>query len=341
MESKAAVCVLPRLEGLGGPASFRARLVAGLASRGVPVVENPTDPACRAILVIGGTRRLVELARAHRKGIRVVQRLNGMNWIHRRRYTGVAHFLRSEINNLILAVIRRRIADRIVYQSIFSRTWWHTVYGSTSAPATVIYNGVDLNQFTPNGPHQRPADRYRILLVEGHLGGGNEEGLRNAASLVRALAQEMDRPVQLAVVGDVPDRLRAELDTGSTGNIDWMGVVRREEIPLIDRSAHVLFSADLNAACPNSVVEALACGLPVVSYATGSLPELLEDEGGLVVPWGGNFWKLEPPDIPALTNAAKQILSEQTGYRQAARARAEAIFGLDQMVERYRAELLP
>jgi len=336
----AAVCILPRLEGVGGPASFRARLVAGMQARGIPLVQDPADPACRAILVIGGTRRILDLIRARRRGVRIVQRLNGMNWIHRRRFTGVRHFLRSEINNTILAHIRRNIADRIVYQSNFARTWWQTVYRSVAAPGTVIYNAVDLGQFTPQGDHQRPDGRFRLLLVEGHLGGGNEMGLNNSVALAEMLQQESSRMVELMVVGDVPKRLRARLDSRLSNRITWAGVVSRDAIPAIDRSAHVLFSADLNAACPNSVIEALACGLPVVSYATGSVPELLEGQAGLVVPWGSNFWKLEPPDIPPLAKAAMQIFTEQPRFRTAARARAEAAFDLDTMVERYLAVLL-
>ena len=83
-------------------------------------------------------------------------------------------------------------------------------------------------------------------------------------------------------------------------------------------------------------IEALACGLPVVSYATGSLPELIEGDAGLVVPWGSNFWKLEPPDLAILADAAQRIFNEQALFPPgAARARAEAAFGLDQMVDRY------
>lgn len=338
--SQSAVCILPRVEGLGGPASFRARLIAGLKTRGIPVVADPKDPACCVILVIGGTRHMLELVQARRRGIRIVQRLNGMNWIHRRRFTGVQHFIKSEINNLILSTIRRSIADYIVYQSNFSRTWWQTVFPGVRVPNTVVYNGVDLSQFSPEGPQDRPQDHYRVLLVEGHLGGGNEGGLYNAAALAQALNGRMDRPVRLMVVGDAPDRLRKDLDAKTPGMIDWAGVVKRDAVPQIDRSAHLLFSADLNAACPNSVIEALACGLPALSYATGSLPELIEGQAGMVVPWGSNFWKLEPPDIEGLADAGQKILTHQPEFRQAARKRAEAAFGLDEMVERYLQVLL-
>lgn len=330
-----SLCILPHVEGVGGPASFRARLVAGLRERGVSMVNSPADPACRAILVIGGTRRILELVQARKRSVRIVQRLNGMNWMHRKKFTGLRHFLRSEINNRILSTIRAQIADRIVYQSNFARTWWQTVYGKVPAAGTVIYNGVSLEAFHPNGPEQPPSDRYRILLVEGHFSGGYELGLFNAVDLVQALKGQADRPVELMVVGDVPPRMRARCEAKAPGLIRWTGIVPREKVVELDRSSHVLFSADLNAACPNSVIEALACGLPVVSYATGSIPELIEGEAGMVVPWGSNFWKLEPPDIGILANATLRIFAGQEQFRRAARARAEAAFGLDQMIDRY------
>jgi glycosyltransferase involved in cell wall biosynthesis len=338
--SKETICILPRLEGLGGPASFRARLVTGLARRGIRVHQDPRDPTCRALLVIGGTSRLNELLAARRRGLRLVQRLNGMNWIHRRRATGLRHFLKSEYNNFILALIRRWLAGRIVYQSGFARTWWQTVYGSVRAPARVIFNGVDLDQFHPSGPAERPLDRDRLLLVEGHLGGGNEMGLENAIALAQLLDGRSPRPVELAVVGDVPAALRLRMEDRAPGMVRWLGVLQRDAIPSADRSAHLLFSADLNAACPNSVVEALACGLPVVAFATGSLPELVQGSAGRVVPWGSNYWKLEPPDISALAEAALGILADSERFRLGARERAEEAFGLEEMVDKYVEALL-
>lgn len=335
-----AICILPRLEGLGGPASFRARLAAGLAQRGLSVTQDPTDPACRAVLVIGGTKRLDELLRARRKGLRLVQRLNGMNWLHKRTRTGLKHYLKSEWNNFILAFIRRWLASQVVYQSGFARTWWQTVYGAVSAPGRVIFNGVDLNEFHPAGPGSRPAGRERLLLVEGRLGGGYEIGLENALGLAQRLAALRPNPVELMVVGQVPETLRQRCEQRAPGLVRWAGVVKRGEIAALDRSAHLLFSADLNAACPNAVVEALACGLPVVAFATGSLPELVSENAGRVVPWGSNYWKLEPPDLDGLARGAAEILADLPRFQSGARARAEEAFGLDSMVEQYLTALL-
>jgi glycosyltransferase involved in cell wall biosynthesis len=329
------VCILPHLSGLGGPVSFQSRLVSGLQARGVQICQDPLDPACGAVLVIGGTRHVAALWRAHQRGARIVQRLNGMNWIHRRQRTGLKHFIRSEMNNALLANIRRYLADRIVYQSQFARNWWQTVHGSVPTPARVIYNGVNLDEFNPAGPHQRPADCIRLLLVEGHLRGGYEHGLVNAVKLTRLLNQQGRNKVELMVAGDVPEPLRLMVQDPAENWIHWTGIVPQDQIPELDRSAHILFSADLNAACPNAVIEALACGLPVIAFATGSLPEMVEADAGMVVPYGSNYWKLEPPDIRGLAGAFNQVLAGGEKYRRGARLCAESTFGLDRMVEQY------
>jgi glycosyltransferase involved in cell wall biosynthesis len=332
--------LVPRLAGIGGPASFQARLIAGLAKREVEVTYNLDDPDCTTVLVVGGSSRLDQLWRARQRGLHIVQRLNGMNWVHRVRPTGWRHALRSEANNRILATIRARLAHQIIYQSEFSKDWWERVYGRMAKADAVVYNGVDLATFTPDGLGQPPREHFRLLLVEGHLGGGNEAGLENAVQLADRLLHEHALPVELMVVGDVPDRLHTAEQRLPAGCLTWTGVVPRERIPELDRSAHLLFSADINAACPNAVIEALACGLPVVSFDTGALGELLRDGAGEAVPYGGDVWKLDPPDTGALAAAAANILTHLPDYRQAARRRAVQAFGLEQMVDQYLAVLL-
>jgi glycosyltransferase involved in cell wall biosynthesis len=137
------------------------------------------------------------------------------------------------------------------------------------------------------------------------------------------------------VAGRVSEAVKARWAQKTEIPIQWAGLVPHEQIPDLDRSAHLLYSSDINAACPNSVIEALACGLPVLAFDTGALPELVTGDAGRVVAYGGNPWKLEKPDIPALAEAAVEILTDQPRFRAAARTRAEASFGLDTMVDRY------
>lgn len=333
-------CILPKLDGHGGPSSFQSKLRAGLAARGIETHHDPRTPGTQALLVIGATRKLSDLIYAKTHQIRIVQRLDGMNWLHKRNSTGWRHYLRSERMNLQLSFIRRWLADTIVYQSAFTRDWWNTEYGSLKKPSQVIHNGVDLQTFSPNGKNTIPSDFIRLLVVEGSFKGGHERDLFNAVDAAQQLSDLLDRRVELVVAGNAPQKMRDQVNLVRKAGIRWLGIVPHIEIPDLDRSAHLLFPAEINAACPNSVVEALACGLPVVSYATGSIPELVGQDGGITVPYGANYWKLEAPQTEPLAKAAAQVLDDMEKFRANARQRAEENFGLDMMVERYLEVLL-
>jgi glycosyltransferase involved in cell wall biosynthesis len=350
---KSRICIIPATHGVGGMVSFRHKLSAGLVSRGIEISHDLSDPPYQAVLVIGGTRQLGKLWQARRQGIPIVQRLDGMNWLHRapgspRLFsTGLRHFLRAEYGNAILSFIRSHLASRVVYQSEFVHGWWDRAHGVMNSPYHIIFNGVDLSAYSPLGNHHRPIDRYRLLMVEGSLMGGYELGLESAVHLAENLndliKQKNDPstlPVELAVVGRVPEETRHRREQSSRVALNWIGLVERERIPELDRSGHLLFSADINAACPNSVIEALACGLPVIGFSTGALPELVRGEAGRLTSYGGDPWRLETPDTLSLAKAAVEILENQVLFRQSARSLAEAEYGLDKMVESYLEVLL-
>ncbi len=332
---RARICVIPNVNKVGGMGSFRGRLAQGFKQRSIDVANNLGDTPYDAILVIGGTRNLAGIWRAKQRGVRVVQRLDGMNWIHRKKRTGWRHFIRAEYGNFILSLIRSRLADQIIYQSEFSHQWWEREYGKTPIPWAVVLNGVDLQRYNPVGEGDPPEDYDRILVVEGALGGGYETGLEIAIHMVERLGNSYNRKVELAVVGRVTPALEQEWTSKTAIQVKFTGQVPSELIPEIDRSAHVQYAADLNPACPNSVIEALACGLPVASFDTGGLPEIVTEGAGQLVPYGGDPWKLDPPDIDGLAKAVVSILEDQAGYRAAARRRAENAFGLDRMVDGY------
>ena len=89
------ICIIPKVHGVGGMVSFQAKLTAGLKARGIQVSDDPAEPSCNAILITGGARDIAGLLRARRRGVRIVQRLDGINWLHRRLHTGPRHFLRA------------------------------------------------------------------------------------------------------------------------------------------------------------------------------------------------------------------------------------------------------
>lgn len=341
------VCLVPRLNGVGGMVSFQHKLADGLQRRGIEVVYDLADRPYQAVLVTGGTRNLLGLRQARRRGIPVVQRLDGINWLHRlggNLRTGLRHFLRAEYGNFMLQLIRSRLATQIVYQSKFVRGWWERAYGATPVASRVIYNGVDLQDYSPHGPEQPAPNRWRLLMVEGSLMGGYEHGLQVGVQLLERLATvhraELGRPVELMIAGRVPQELQRRWEgylsqQAAEARIVWAGLAQRQAIPGIDRSAHLLYSADVNPACPNAVIEALACGLPVLAFDTGALAEIVTPGAGCIVPYGGDPWRLDPPDMAALAGGAMEIIQAGELYRSNARQRAEAAFGLDGMVEAY------
>ncbi|MBT3338313.1 MAG: glycosyltransferase family 4 protein [Anaerolineae bacterium] len=350
------ICIYPRVESMGGVGSFRIKFAEGLKSRGIEVSYDLDDPHVDLILLLAGTRNLAGLQRARQRGVPIIQRLDGINWVQRVRWTGFRYHIRAEYGNAALAFIRRRFADGVVYQSKFTQRWWEDWYKETRVLKTVIHNAVDLDMYSPKlviaseakqspsvkaetaasgyrPPRSDKVDKHRILLVEGSLAGGLDVGLRWGVELAETLADIL--PTELLVVGRVDEHRKAEILANAKVDIQFLGVVPRKSIPDIDRSAQLYFSAEANPPCPNAVIEALACGLPVLGFDTGSLAELVPPSAGRTVAYGANEWKLAQPDIPALAEAALEILANRAEFSAGARKHAEENLGLDLMVDKY------
>ena len=330
------ICIMPRVEGLGGVTSFRLKFEDGLRARSVDVTNDPSQPS-EVILVLAGTRHLLSLWKA-RRGTRIVQRLDGINWIHRARWAGPRYTVRAIYGNANISFIRARLAHQVIYQSEFIKGWWEDRYRPARVPSSVIINGVDLDRYTPHGLHERPSMHYRILVVEGSLAGGQNYGIYNAVALANALSKRFK--IELMVVGRVDRRTKNKLKDQTVFRLQFMDAIPREHIPWLMRSSHLLFSAEVNPPCPNSVIEALACGLPVIGFDTGSLSEIVQGDAGRLTPYGANPWKLERPDISTLAEAAMEVLDNQEHFRRAAREQAKSALDVEEMVDRYLKVLL-
>jgi glycosyltransferase involved in cell wall biosynthesis len=155
------------------------------------------------------------------------------------------------------------------------------------------------------------------------------------------LQKKLDQPLELVVIGKVASDIQAHWQSSAGFWLNFLGQVPRADIPAHMRSAHLLFSADLNGACPNVVVESLACGLPVISFATGALPELVIENSGIVVPYGADVWKMEQPVFEPLVQAAMEVIENNLRFRKAAREHAEHFFSIESVVDHYLDALFP
>jgi glycosyltransferase involved in cell wall biosynthesis len=94
-------------------------------------------------------------------------------------------------------------------------------------------------------------------------------------------------------------------------------------------------SLDVNPACPNTVIEAMSCGLPVVGFDTGSLSELVPENCGKVVDFGGDPWALDLPKVEPLYEAIVDILERYSFYSRNARSYAVAHYDIRDVTARY------
>ncbi|WP_347351420.1 glycosyltransferase [Intrasporangium sp.] len=168
--------------------------------------------------------------------------------------------------------------------------------GFPSDRLQVHYQGIDTDLFTP-GAGPEPA---RVLFV-GSL--SEHKGIRD---LVRASTRLREQvPHELVVIGDGPlagGLARAARDLPHVtmcGQLDRAGVLdqmRRASVMVVPSKE----SGGRREAAGLVLLEAQSCGTPVVAYASGGMPEMVDPESGLLVPEG---------DVDALTHAMSVMLS--------------------------------
>ena len=338
---KKSICLLPKAASLGGPRTVQQNLITWAEHSGeIEIHFDANREDIDAFLVIGGPKKyLKRLLEARRKGIPVVHRLNGMNWIHRQRPESLKYSLHSEAANLAIAYYRRFVCSKIVYQSPFCEERWNRVYGRLSKPTAVIFNGTDIKHFCPGETDPDITDRIDFVLAEGSFRYGMDFGLDAAADLALGLSERFSQPVCMHVAGKTDPsaeaRIRQRLkESGQAVTAVFEGVLPREQLISLERNSAFFFSSEINAACPNAVIEAMACGTPVTGFDTGALKDVT-GEAGIIVPYGGDPWKLDQPRTAPLIDAAEQLIRNNVHYRRAARSRAESVFPVEKMAEAY------
>ncbi len=340
--SKKVICLVPEVTSLGGPRTFQRNMIDWSEKTGkVEFTFDAERKDIDAYLVIGAPKKYFwKLLKARMSGIPVTHRLNGINWIHRRVKLGLKYSLHSELANTAIAFYRRFVCSRIVYQSPFCKRRWTTRYGSTLKPSKIIFNGTDLDVFHPAETAPDLSKRIDFVLVEGSFKYGMNFGLGVAVGLALDLASRFPQKIVVHTAGKVDEsdkvsvRKRVEESGKKNVEIVFEGVMNRDQLIELEQKAAFLFSSELNPACPNAVIEALACGVPVIGFDTGALKDVT-GEGGIIVPYGADPWKLEPPNRFPLTDAAEIVIRENTDYRKAARARAKQNFSIDRCGEAY------
>jgi glycosyltransferase involved in cell wall biosynthesis len=190
----------------------------------------------------------------------------------------------------------------------------------------LIYPGVDLHQYRPGPP---PAGPFRIIFASTPADPA-EFDARGIGLLVELARHCPDIDVVLLwrswgnrdLARQALERLRppANLKVEERNGRD---------MPDVYRSAHAvaaLYQDGFGKSCPNSVVEALACGLPALVSKGCGIARLVEQSGaGLAA----------PRDIRAIVLAARALQRHAQPFGRAARALAEAHFAIETFIDGY------
>lgn len=231
-------------------------------------------------------------------------------------------------------------ADHVIYQSRFCRDTAALFLGAVAAPGEVLHNPVDTRRFTPA---DAPPGGPPVLLISGSHNQFYrvDAALQGVAALVPAEPQ-----VRLIIAGHLgwcasaaaaERQLRRRIaELGLPDRVELRGRYSQEEaLPLL-RSAHILLHLKYNDPCPRLVVEAMACGLPIVYSASGGVPELVGAGAGVGLPVPGGWDRIQVPDPAATAAAVRRIWADYAAYRRAARDRAVAAFDVRPWLERHR-----
>jgi glycosyltransferase involved in cell wall biosynthesis len=241
----------------GGGHQFLRALTRELRGRGLAVEENRVSARTPACLFNSFNFDFERLRRFARDGCRMVHRVDGPIGVYRGYDDGTDERI-SRLN--------AELAHATVFQSRYSLEK-HVELGFELRDPVVISNTVDPALF--HLPYERePVQGRKVRLIATSWSDNVRKGAETFAWLDRNLDWAR---YDLTFVGrsSVP-----------FAHIEKVGPLVSEEVATLLRMHDVFIAASRDDPCSNAVLEALACGLPVVYLASGGHPELV-GQGGL------------------------------------------------------------
>jgi glycosyltransferase involved in cell wall biosynthesis len=233
-------------------------------------------------------------------------------------------------------------AEHVFYQSEFCRRSADRFAGPPARTSEILYNPVDTSHFTPATSRQ---ERRGLTLL---LSGSQDRWYR-FESAVRTLAVLASRGVdaRLLVTGRLgwttdaraarseAERLLSELRVAE--RVELLGPYTQADAPSIFRRADIVLHTKYNDPSPTAVLEALACGCPVVYSSSGGVPELVGDDAGVGVSAELSWEHDIMPDPVALADGVCRVRDSIRNYADAARTRAVERFDVARWLHRHRA----
>lgn len=315
---------------IGGPSTFAKKFKGGIEQRGHTVTFSEYDDYDIVLVIVQAPFSVLWRARQKKKPI--VQRLDGVY------YWSVASW-RFPLLNLKAFLIRHFFADYTIYQSDYSRKSTIAFLGpKIHEKSTTIYNGVDLTLFTHHGKKKdlRDFPEQKIFFTASEF--RRRDQIFPIIKALEFYAQSISPSFKLVVAGNFSRELAGfESHLPQYPWAQFLGKIPNEELPLYERGADVFLFTHLNPPCPNNIIEALGCGLPICGVADGAMPELVETgkQGYLIPAQGGAFWRRRKYALEEFAKNIDRALKSHAIFSEESRRRAEAKFSLESMLNQY------
>lgn len=230
------------------------------------------------------------------------------------------------------------LADHVFWQSEFCRRAADRFLGERQGPGEILYNAVDTSRFSPV---QRPAGQPFTFLLTGKIASHMAYRLRSTLEgLAWARAQGLEARLTIAGLIDPGARSRTEDCLRSLGlaeAVTFAGPYTQSTAPEVYRGADAYVMTKYLDPCPNTVLEAMACGLPVLYSASGGVPEMVGDDAGIGLPVPEDWERIHVPEAAAVGEGMVQLASAVGPMAAAARRRAVERFDIVAWIARHRA----
>lgn len=320
-----------KVKDTGGTSIFAKKFQKGLEKLGHKVFfefRNDYD-----VLFVVVQCNPLYLLHAKFKGKKIIHRLDGVY------YWSVAKW-KYPLLNFAPKIIHKFFADSTVYQSRYSKYCVDKFLGQRKDENyKIIYNGVDLDTFSHQGEKisdVRDNPEQKIFITVSKF--RREDQILPIIESLKIYKKKYNKNFKLLVIGDFSRKLSyIPFQFKKFRQIKFLGKIKNAELPRYERSADVFLFTHLNPPCPNNILEAMGCGLPICGVADGAMEEVtIPGKNSLLIESQGDaFWQMREYNYEKFADNLDEILRNQSAYSQNSRKIAEEKFGLEEMANNY------
>lgn len=140
----------------------------------------------------------------------------------------------------------------------------------------VIYNGADIEEFKPGSDIECPSGTFRIICVSRITG---RKGIRYLIEAVSQLISKYSQ-IRLQIVGEGNEKKNLEEQVKKLkleNVVEFCGLIKHRNLPIHYQEADIFVLPSLNEGMSNTMLEALASGLPIIATDTGGTRELIKE----------------------------------------------------------------